>query len=52
VWLATDTSIVEEILELKQNIEFIFIFDIEGGKQETRDSQNYRLPILLSLTLK
>jgi len=35
VWLVTDTNIVEEILELKQNIMFKFILDIEERKNMT-----------------
>jgi hypothetical protein len=35
VWLVTDTNIVEEILELKQNIMFMFFLDIEERKNMT-----------------
>jgi hypothetical protein len=35
VLLVTDTNIVEEILELKQNIMFMFILDIEERKNMT-----------------
>jgi len=44
VWLVTDTNIVEEILELKQNISLFFILDIEERKNNKRDAQ-------LSLTI-
>ena len=50
VWLATDTNIVEEILELKQNIMFMFILDIEERKNN-RNAQRKNMIMLLSLAI-